>query len=269
VPSVEVVLAVPERAIRRIASLPRRLRPRNSTPMISNSSLRQPIPTPSVKRPPKSSCRVATCFARVHGVVERDNNDGGAEPDSFRPAGDPTKRDERVVNAAVRINCLGTDDDVLRRSDRVEAKLLGGLGNATNAVEGRVPAVLRQDDTEVRSRIATERSPQLATSFAHDRWPENAQVFYNLLQLMTEQLTTSREWPDRPSSATHGSKRRAGGSARTFLAGSGRSFQAGPTGQPWFVTRSKVEAKTPRHGPARNWRIHWRTAGVRRHFACK
>jgi hypothetical protein len=45
--------------------------------------------------------------------MQRRKHDRGAEPDPLRPAGDPAERDERVVDAAVRIDCLGTDDDLL------------------------------------------------------------------------------------------------------------------------------------------------------------
>ena len=52
----------------RIASSPRRPRPSNGMPMNSYSSRCQPMPTPSRKRPPESSCSVATSFARWNGL---------------------------------------------------------------------------------------------------------------------------------------------------------------------------------------------------------
>ena len=61
----------------------------------------------------------------VHRVVQRQEHDRRPEPDPLRPAGDPAERDERVVDAAVRVDALGADDDVLGRPDRVEAELLG------------------------------------------------------------------------------------------------------------------------------------------------
>src|SRR2546422_8505847 len=66
-------------------------------------------------------------LSEVHRVVQRHEHDRGAEPDPFRPAGDPAERDERVVDAAVRVDRLQADDDVLRGPDRVELELLGGL----------------------------------------------------------------------------------------------------------------------------------------------
>ena len=73
----------------------------------------------------------------VERVVQRQDHDRGAEPDALGPAGDPAERDERVVDAAVRIDAFGADDDVLRRPHRVEAELLGGLGGAADPVGRR------------------------------------------------------------------------------------------------------------------------------------
>jgi PPOX class probable F420-dependent enzyme len=102
---------------------------------------------------------------QVHRVVERHEHDRGAEPDPLRLARDPAERHERVVDAAVRVDCLGTDDDVLGRPDGFEAKLVGGLGNTANAVRGRVLAVVRQDYTEVHDpRLTAARIARLATT---------------------------------------------------------------------------------------------------------
>ena len=57
---------------------------------------------------------------QVHWVVQRHEHDRRAEPDAFRPPGDPGERDERVVDASVRVDSLGPDDDVLGCPDRVE-----------------------------------------------------------------------------------------------------------------------------------------------------
>src|SRR5712691_7009294 len=52
-------------------------------------------------------------LGQVHRVVQRHEYDRGAHPDPLGPAGDPAERDERVVDAAVRIDRLRSDDDVL------------------------------------------------------------------------------------------------------------------------------------------------------------
>jgi PPOX class probable F420-dependent enzyme len=104
-------------------------------------------------------------LCQVHRVVQRHEHDRGAEPNSLRPASDPAERDERIVDAAVRIHCLGADDDVLGRPDRVEAKLLGGLDNTANAVGRRAFAIVRQDHPEVHdARLTAARVARLATT---------------------------------------------------------------------------------------------------------
>ena len=104
-------------------------------------------------------------FRQVHRVVQRHEHDRCAEADPVRPAGDPAERDERVIDAAVRVDCLGTDDDVLGRPDRVEPKLLGGLGDTADPVGTRALAVVRQDHTEVHNpRVTAARVARLATT---------------------------------------------------------------------------------------------------------
>jgi PPOX class probable F420-dependent enzyme len=98
-------------------------------------------------------------------VVQGDEHDRGAEPDPLRPPGHPTEGDERSVDAAVVIDGLGSDDDVLGRPHRVETKLLGGLGDAADAVGRRVRAIVRQDHTEVHdARLTAARVARLATT---------------------------------------------------------------------------------------------------------
>src|SRR5712691_8084936 len=100
----------------------------------------------------------------VHRVVQRHEDDRGAEPDSLRPAGDPAERDERVVYAPVRIDALGADDDVLGRPDGVEAELLGGFRGAANGLGRRALPVVRQEDAEVHdARLTAARVARLAT----------------------------------------------------------------------------------------------------------
>src|SRR5712691_1875069 len=43
-------------------------------------------------------------FRQVHRVVQRHEHDRGAETDPFRPAGDPTESDERVVDTTVGVD---------------------------------------------------------------------------------------------------------------------------------------------------------------------
>ena len=85
----------------------------------------------------------------MHRVVQRHEHDRRAEPDAFRPPGDPAERDERIVDASVRIDSLGPDDDVLGCPDRIESELLRELGHAADPVGIRVRPVVRQDHAEV------------------------------------------------------------------------------------------------------------------------
>src|SRR6266536_1955101 len=102
---------------------------------------------------------------QVHRVVQRHEHDRRAEPDSLRPARDPAQRDERVVDTAIRVDRLGADDDVLRRPRRVEVELLGELRDATNGVDRRTRAVVRQDHTVVHdARLTAARVARLATT---------------------------------------------------------------------------------------------------------
>src|SRR6266536_2569938 len=103
---------------------------------------------------------------QVHRVVQGQEHYRGAESDPVRAARDPAERDKRAVDAAVRADCLGPDDDVLGRPDGVEAKLLGELGDTANAVGGRAGAVVRQDHTEVHGArlTAARRDPSWPVS---------------------------------------------------------------------------------------------------------
>ncbi len=87
--------------------------------------------------------------------MQRHEHDRGAEADPFRPAGDPAERDERVVDAAVRVDRFGADDDVLRGSDRIEPELLGELDSTADPVGIRIQAVVRQDHAEVHNSSLT------------------------------------------------------------------------------------------------------------------
>jgi PPOX class probable F420-dependent enzyme len=98
-------------------------------------------------------------------VVQRHEHNRGAKPDPLRPAGDPAERDERVVDAAVRVDGLRPDDDVLGRPGGGEAKLLGRLGDPADPVGIRVLAVIRQDHAEVHdARVTAARVARLATT---------------------------------------------------------------------------------------------------------
>src|SRR5918994_4866978 len=100
-----------------------------------------------------------------HRVVQRHEHDRSAEPDPLRPAGDPAERDERVVDAAVRVDGLRPDDDVLGRPGGGKAKLLGRLGDPADPVRIRVLAVIRQDHAEVHdARVTAARVARLATT---------------------------------------------------------------------------------------------------------
>src|SRR5438105_15116877 len=102
---------------------------------------------------------------QVHRVVQRDEDDRGAEADPVRPAGDPAERDERVVDAAVRVDAFRPDDDVLGRPDGVVAELLGELGGAADPGGARAGAVIRQDHAEMHDpRLAAARVARLATT---------------------------------------------------------------------------------------------------------
>src|SRR4051812_44668020 len=102
---------------------------------------------------------------QVHRMVQCDECDRGAEFDPLGPAGDPRERDERRVDAPVRIDPVRADDDVLGRPDGVEAQLFRGLGDTADAVRAGALAVVRQDDPEVhQSRLATARVARLATT---------------------------------------------------------------------------------------------------------
>src|SRR5919198_143776 len=102
---------------------------------------------------------------QVHRVVQRHEHDRGAEADPLRAAGDPAERDERVVDAAVRVDAFGSDDDVLGRPDGVVLELLRQLGGATDRVGSCVASVVRQDHTEVHDpRLTRARVARLATT---------------------------------------------------------------------------------------------------------
>jgi PPOX class probable F420-dependent enzyme len=104
-------------------------------------------------------------LGELERVVQRQDHDRGAEPDALGPAGDPAERDQRVVDAAVRIKGLRADDDVLRRPDRVEAERLGGLGCPADPVGRGTRAEVRQDHTKVHETtlVAAARVARLAT----------------------------------------------------------------------------------------------------------
>jgi PPOX class probable F420-dependent enzyme len=98
-------------------------------------------------------------------VVQRNEDDRRAEADPLRPARDPGEGDERVVDAAVRIDPLRADDDVLGRPDRVVAELLGELGGPADPGRARAGAVIRQDHAEVHDpRLTAARVAKLATT---------------------------------------------------------------------------------------------------------
>src|SRR5438105_3145120 len=101
----------------------------------------------------------------LHRVVERHEHDRRAEADPLGPARDPAEGDERRVHAAVRVNRLRADDDVLRRPDGVEAQLLGRLSDAADAVDRRAFAIVGQDHAEVHDpRLTAARVARLATT---------------------------------------------------------------------------------------------------------
>src|SRR5256714_1561892 len=102
-------------------------------------------------------------LGQVHRVVQRDEHDRGAEADPLRPAGDPAERDEWVVHAAVRVDPVGADDDVLGRPDGVEAELLRQLRRTADGCRIRVEPVVGQDDTVVHDpRLTSARVARLA-----------------------------------------------------------------------------------------------------------
>src|SRR5262249_24061232 len=102
---------------------------------------------------------------KVHRIVERHEDDRRAETDPLGPPCDPPQRDERVVDPAVGIDAFRSDDDVLRRPDRVEAELLGQLGRSPYPAHDRVQAVIRQDGAEVHdARLTAARVARLATT---------------------------------------------------------------------------------------------------------
>jgi PPOX class probable F420-dependent enzyme len=103
-------------------------------------------------------------------MVQRHEDDRRPEPEAVREPGDPPERHERVEHAPVRARrLLGPDDDVLGRPDRVEAELLGRLGDGTYSGGRRMLVEVRQDHTEVhdesvlRARAAASRVARLAT----------------------------------------------------------------------------------------------------------
>src|SRR6266568_3573688 len=67
-PDIAQLKRTPDRPGRAAADPDLRPRRSNGTPMNSYSSLCQPTPTPRRKRPPLSSCSVATSFARCMGL---------------------------------------------------------------------------------------------------------------------------------------------------------------------------------------------------------
>src|SRR5262249_23075044 len=104
-------------------------------------------------------------LGEVHRVVQRHEHDRRPEADPLRPPRDPAERDERVVDAPVRADAFGPDDDVLGRPDGVEAELLRQLGRAADRSRGRVPPVVRQDHTEVHDpRLTSASVARLATT---------------------------------------------------------------------------------------------------------
>ena len=58
----------------------RRPRPANGTPSAANSSADQPIPTPSVSRPPDSTSSVAACLAVTTGLCSGSSSTPVASP---------------------------------------------------------------------------------------------------------------------------------------------------------------------------------------------
>ena len=102
---------------------------------------------------------------QVEGIVQRHEHDRGAERDALRPAGDPAERQQRVVDAAVRVKALRPDDDVLRRPNRMKAELLRRPREHADARRRRLATEVRQDHAEVHEpSLAAARVARLATT---------------------------------------------------------------------------------------------------------
>src|SRR4051812_12264867 len=117
----------------------------------------------------------------VERVVQRQDHNRCAEPHALRPTGDPAERDERVVDAAVGIDGVGPDDDVLRRPNGVEAELLGGFNHAANAAGRRAFAVVREDHAEMHARSlrmsACDHARVAGDAVRIDKWLWAARFF--------------------------------------------------------------------------------------------
>ena len=83
-----------------------------------------------------------------------------------KPAG---KHNQGIVDAPVRVDGLGPDNDVFGRPDRVDAELLRRLGHSADPLGRGALAEVRQDEAEMhdpivlRQPIADSRVARLAT----------------------------------------------------------------------------------------------------------
>ena len=151
----------------RIASSPRRPRPRNGIPRRKrNSSSCQPTRARAgARRKLLERCRLLGEVDHVQRREARSRCRAGRGS-----TGDPAERHERGVHPAVGVDALGPDEDVLRRPDRVEPELLGRLRHAPDAVGRRALAEVGQDDPQVhdpsvlRRRVRASRVSRLATA---------------------------------------------------------------------------------------------------------
>ena len=126
-------------------------------------------PDPEPEFSPRDELQRRDLLRQLDRVVQGHEHDRRAEPDSLREARDPGESGERLVDPAIRLGGIGTNDDVLGRPHRVVSELLRELGGATDGVDARLLPIVGQDDAEmhdstvVRSRVAASRVARLAT----------------------------------------------------------------------------------------------------------